>query len=165
MSYSQTFKYFRVLKYFLLISLTLSCSITTYNNDGPVDLPEHGQENEWNPFYSDQGLIGSPGKNEKSLFGYFRFRSSACKRWKKAAKEGHPGAQYELGLCYGEGKAFDLNLVKAYVWFSLSGEQGVRSGFENKEKIAQHLTQKQKIGAQKKLVKYRSKYLPKTPNL
>jgi TPR repeat protein len=43
---------------------------------------------------------------------------------RKAAKQGHAGAQYDLGICYEDGYGVGKNKRKAVEWMRKSAEQG-----------------------------------------
>jgi len=57
---------------------------------------------------------------------YFRGRgvpngyAEALDWYSKAAAQGHPMAQYRLGVMYAEGWAGGFDAMRAYKWFSLS---------------------------------------------
>ena len=46
--------------------------------------------------------------------------SEAAGWWRKAADTGYPGAQYNLGLAYAQGRGVPEDQVQAYMWISLS---------------------------------------------
>ena len=48
----------------------------------------------------------------------------AVKWWRKAAEQGHPGAQFSLGSSYFLGNGLPKDYAKAYMWLCLAKEQG-----------------------------------------
>lgn len=56
---------------------------------------------------------------------YFNFGKyvEAYEWFEKAAEQGHPEAQYKLGLCYGEGKGVPFNSNEKAKWLRLAAEQ------------------------------------------
>ncbi|CAK0754225.1 hypothetical protein CCP4SC76_240004 [Gammaproteobacteria bacterium] len=46
--------------------------------------------------------------------------------WQKAAKSGHAGAQWLVGLCFCDGIGVKQNDRKAVGWFRMAAEQGMR---------------------------------------
>ena len=44
--------------------------------------------------------------------------------WDEAAKQGHSGARYHMGLVYNAGFDVELDLITAYVWYSVAATQG-----------------------------------------
>ena len=47
------------------------------------------------------------------------------KMWKKAAKKGHPKAEFSLGYCYANGVGVEKNISKAERWYLEAAEKGV----------------------------------------
>ena len=52
-----------------------------------------------------------------------RNMNKAFKWWKKAAEQGHPVAQYNLGLMYEHGTVVTKNTKKALEWYEKSAAQ------------------------------------------
>ena len=50
--------------------------------------------------------------------------SEAVQLYRKAAEQGHDRAQQILGNCYQDGTGVARNVIEAYVWMSLSAENG-----------------------------------------
>ena len=50
--------------------------------------------------------------------------AEAIEWYKKAAEQGHAGAQCNLGLCYFSGEGVEKNLTEAIKWFKKAAEQG-----------------------------------------
>lgn len=55
----------------------------------------------------------------------------AFKFFEKAANAGHPGAQYNLGMCYYEGKGTKQDYKKAVKWLEMAGESDVKDAQYN----------------------------------
>ena len=60
-----------------------------------------------------------------------------------AAEQGNSDAQYNLGAMYGNGFGVPRDYVRAYMWFSLSAALGVVEGGEDRDVVAQYMTQQQ----------------------
>jgi TPR repeat protein len=65
--------------------------------------------------------------------------SEALKWWRKAAEQGQPSAQFNLGQTLLEGKSVTKDLVEAYKWFSLAAEQGDRDARRTRDALAVEL--------------------------
>ncbi len=50
--------------------------------------------------------------------------SEAAKWYRRAAEQGHAGAQYELGVCYYDGEGVEENEEEALKWFRKAAAQG-----------------------------------------
>ena len=50
--------------------------------------------------------------------------SKAAYWWEKAAEQGHRGAQFNLGICYSDGKGVEQSYSKAAYWYERAAEQG-----------------------------------------
>jgi len=61
--------------------------------------------------------------------------------YRKSAEHGNPWAQANLGVMYAEGQGIKQDLVLAYVWFNLAASQGVETAFDNREIIAQQMSE------------------------
>ena len=48
----------------------------------------------------------------------------AAEAFQKAAKQGHPGAQFMTGVCYANGCGVDKDMSKAFYWYSMAAENG-----------------------------------------
>jgi TPR repeat protein len=55
----------------------------------------------------------------------------ASKWYKKAAKQGHAEAQYNLGIMYYNGRGVDVNYKKAIEWYEKAAEQGLLNAQSN----------------------------------
>jgi TPR repeat protein len=71
----------------------------------------------------------------------------AAKWYRRAAQQGHGGAQFALGLLYNKGQGVPKDLVLAHMWLNLSATQAIgedrdfivriRDGIASKMTIAQ----------------------------
>ena len=50
--------------------------------------------------------------------------AEAFKWYRRAAKQGHATAQYNLGVMYAKGDGVETDRVEAYVWFTLATARG-----------------------------------------
>ena len=55
--------------------------------------------------------------------------------WHEAAKQGHPGAQYHMGLVYNAGLDVELDIIRAYAWYSVAATQGNVDALAAKEQL------------------------------
>jgi len=83
------------------------------------------------------------------------------KRWLKNAKKGIAGAQLEVAKLYEEGKGVRASKRKAYLWYSLASEQGLKEASTHRQALVSKMTQKELKKAKKKLPHWREKYLKK----
>jgi len=67
----------------------------------------------------------------------------------KAAMQGHPEAQYRLGLCYYEGRGTPKDLLQAYALFDIAGNR-LQSARDKLAAIQNSMTDAQIIAAPKK---------------
>ncbi len=58
------------------------------------------------------------------IYGIRENYEAAIKWFSKAAREGNPDAQYNLGLIYYDGKGVEQNYEEAFKWFGRASEQG-----------------------------------------
>jgi uncharacterized protein len=61
------------------------------------------------------------------LFARIKNHEQAVACWKKAAEQGDPEAQYNLGLMYSKGQGTEKDLAQAFNWFTQAAQQGVPS--------------------------------------
>ena len=61
--------------------------------------------------------------------------------YRKAAEQGNPWAQANLGVMQAEGQGMKQDLVMAYVWFNLAASQGVGVALENREILAENMSE------------------------
>jgi TPR repeat protein len=50
--------------------------------------------------------------------------AEAVKLYRKAGEQGHAMAQYNLGLCYGEGTGVEKNVAQSFNWYRKAADQG-----------------------------------------
>jgi S1-C subfamily serine protease len=56
--------------------------------------------------------------------GVTKDNNEAVKWWRKAAQQGHPNAQCNLGVCYARGDGVAKDAVEAVKWYRKAAEQG-----------------------------------------
>ncbi|MBO7224189.1 MAG: sel1 repeat family protein, partial [Kiritimatiellae bacterium] len=56
--------------------------------------------------------------------------AEAVKWFRKAAEQGHAGAQYRLGICYGKGLGVPQDHEEAAKWVRKAAEQGDAGAIE-----------------------------------
>ena len=66
--------------------------------------------------------------------------ATAVKWYTKAAEQGNAGAQFNLGVMYGNGEGVPENNVLAYMWWNLAAAQGDERAKENKGKLQGMMT-------------------------
>ena len=62
---------------------------------------------------------------------------------KALAEQGNASAQHNLGFMYATGEGVPLNILRAYIWFSVAAAQGNESGRTNRDKASDMLTPEQ----------------------
>lgn len=77
---------------------------------------------------------------------------TALKEWRPLAENGHPGAQYNIGFNYLQGKGVRKDLVQAYFWFELAARQGRGIARQLRDGIANTMTPEQ-VAEAKSLVR------------
>ena len=60
---------------------------------------------------------------------------------RKAAEQGHPGAQNRLGVMYERGEGVRIDLVEAYKWYTLAGTTGNTFGVANRISLERRLSE------------------------
>ena len=70
--------------------------------------------------------------------GYFKDKAMVM-RYTKAAKQGDAEAQYNLGMCYGQGKGVKQDVQKAVEWYTKAAEQGFESAKDMVKKLKAYL--------------------------
>ena len=73
----------------------------------------------------------------------------ALKWFSSAAKEGHSGAQFEMGNCYRLAREVGIDLTKAYFWFNLSAASGNPDARDERDALARRMTEEQIRQAQR----------------
>lgn len=64
----------------------------------------------------------------------------ACYWTTQAAQSGLAAAQYDAGLLYGRGRGCERDLVAAYKWFALAAESGYPGAADNRDRLADALS-------------------------
>ena len=77
--------------------------------------------------------------------------AAALKEWRPLAEAGHPGAQYNLGFNYVQGKGVAKDLVEAYFWFELAARQGQGIATQLRNGISKTMTPEQLREARAKI--------------
>ncbi len=77
--------------------------------------------------------------------------ATAIEEWRPLAENGNPGAQYNLGFNYVQGKGVEMDLVQAYFWFELAARQGRGIASQLRDGIAKQMTPEQIGCAKEKL--------------
>jgi len=81
--------------------------------------------------------------------GVKKDETRAFELFKKAAYQGDRGAQYELALCYWQGKGVAVDRANAYAWLKISAEGGSTKTKEARDKLLNALTPKELTKGQK----------------
>ena len=78
--------------------------------------------------------------------------TEAAKWFRKAAEQGHAGAQYNLGLCYANGEGVPQNYAEAAKWWRKAAEQDVAEAqynlggcYENGQGVPQNYAEAVKL--------------------
>ena len=69
--------------------------------------------------------------------------ATAIKEWRPLAEAGDPGAQYNLGSNYVQGKGVAKDLFQAYFWFELAARQGWGIATQHRDGISKSITPEQ----------------------
>ena len=69
--------------------------------------------------------------------------ATAIKEWRPLEEAGDPGAQYNLGFNYVQGKGIAKDLVQAYFWFGLAARQGRGIATQLRDGISKSITPEQ----------------------
>jgi TPR repeat protein len=75
--------------------------------------------------------------------------AEAVKWFRRAAEQGQAGAQYNLGLMYGNGDGVPQDHMLAHMWFNLAAAQGLVPAKENRDIAAKRMTSEQIAEAQR----------------
>jgi len=75
--------------------------------------------------------------------------ATALRLIRPLAEQGDAGAQYNLGVFYDNGLSVRQDLVRAYMWFTLSAKQGKDGAAIFRDLIARRMTTAQIAEAQK----------------
>ncbi len=69
--------------------------------------------------------------------------------YRKAAEQGHPFAQLQLGACYLNGLGVPQDYVRAHMWLNLAASQGNQDAAEARESLTKDMTREQVAEAQR----------------
>lgn len=107
------------------------------------DLAEAGDANaQW---MMGQGLLTPPDADPAAAFTWFQ----------RAAEQGHPLAQRDLGLLYEAGWGVEQNLTEAYFWYSLAALHDSGRAAVRRDGIATGLSGEQRAEAERRLQSWR----------
>jgi TPR repeat protein len=76
--------------------------------------------------------------------------AEAAKWYRKAAEQGHPLGQLNLGFMYGTGRGVPQNDVEAYVWYSVSAAQGDIQAATNRDIVARRMSRQEVVLGQQR---------------
>jgi hypothetical protein len=76
-------------------------------------------------------------------------RAEAARWYRKAAVLGFPLAQYRLGRHYESGRGLPKDHVLAYFWYNLAAARGDNLAAEDRDLLAQRMTQEEIMEAQR----------------
>ena len=82
--------------------------------------------------------------------GVPRDDAEAVKWFRKAAKQGHARAQYNLGLMYADDEGVPQDDAEAYAWFAVAAANGHEYAKDNLRKVKLRLNQGQLAAAQQR---------------
>src|SRR3546814_6917814 len=75
--------------------------------------------------------------------------SAQAESWyRRAAEQGLPMGQYNLGILYGTGTPDSRDTVQAYAWLTLAEVQGLDLAAPARAAIAQHMTAAERAAAE-----------------
>jgi TPR repeat protein len=82
---------------------------------------------------------------------------SAMKAWQPLADAGHAQAQANIGVMYRDGQGVPVRPIDAYMWFSLSAQNGDRNAALERDLIARGFTPEQLTEAQRRVREWSQK--------
>ena len=82
------------------------------------------------------------------------YKKNVIDVWEKLAKEGHSGAQHNLGFAYNNGHGVPQNYQKAYYWFSLAAANGNTAAEKWRDEVVEKMTPQQIAKAQEEVQKW-----------
>ena len=82
--------------------------------------------------------------------GVTQDHAEAVSWYRRAAEQGHPSAQINLGLMYNYGKGVPQDYVSAHTLFNLAGAQGNENGRQARDRLAKKMTARQIAEAQRR---------------
>ncbi len=77
-------------------------------------------------------------------------------RFRTLANNGHPPAQYNLGVMYTRGEGLPQDLVQAYLWFSLAASKRYGSARQSRAAVRRALNPSQVTEAQRLIDEWKS---------
>jgi uncharacterized protein len=80
--------------------------------------------------------------------------------YRRAADQGEPWAQTNLGVKYARGQGVPQDYVTAYMWFDLSAAQGDKDAVIDRDAAARRMTPAQIADAQKRAQEWKPKPEP-----
>lgn len=111
---------------------------------GHGTLKDPAKAAKWFRKAADQGLPDAQfnlGKLYDDGEGVERHHEYAALWYRRAAEQGHALAQTNLGVLYAKGDGVPQDMIKAYVWFNLAASQGIGVAFDNREILAEEMTE------------------------
>jgi hypothetical protein len=93
----------------------------------------------------------------RGLGGVPQDDTEAVRWYRKAAEQGYPVAQSNLGSMYALGKGVKQDYVQAYMWFNIAAEHGDANARKNLDLAAKQMTADQIAKAQKLAQGWKSK--------
>ena len=81
--------------------------------------------------------------------GVAQYYAAAMSWCRKAAEQGHDGAQSNLGAMYAQGQGVPQDYVLAHMWFNLAAAKGDADAVKNRDRVAAKMTPAQIAEAQK----------------
>ena len=100
------------------------------------------------------GLLYDEGKGVPQDY------DEALKWFRRAAEQGDPPAQFQLGYMYQVGRVVGHDRVEAWKWFSLAEARSYDDGRKYRMEIAEQMTPKQLMEAERRLRDWRPKPEP-----
>jgi TPR repeat protein len=81
--------------------------------------------------------------------GVRKDHAQALKWFRKAAEQGDPGGQYDMGMVFTAGHGVPQDYVQAYMWFNLAALQGNLDARNRRDEVARKITPAQIAEAQR----------------
>jgi TPR repeat protein len=90
-------------------------------------------------------------------FYHIGYYVSAMRAWQPLADTGHAQAQADIGVMYRDGQGVPVRPIDAYMWFSLSAQNGNRNAAAERDLIARDFTSAQLTEAQRRVREWTQK--------
>lgn len=74
--------------------------------------------------------------------------------YRKAAVQGHAGAQINLGVMYADGQGMAQDFVEAHKWFDVAATQGDEHARKNRDNLEHKMSNEQIAEAQRQASKW-----------